>query len=203
MLSKSDDYYKVQTDPTLNENRTSITQDKGEYNFDQYYAYINANSVYALNSVFNSDNSSKWVQDSQGRWYWYEGSKYVTGWKEINSAWYYFNSAGVMQTSQWIGNYYVGSDGKMLTSQWIGNCYVDASGLWQPNKWMNNGQWWYRYGDGSYPVAKFETGTAFPNFGNSEYVTGIRDNTRTAVVNFVFKRISDGKEEVKKPAKKK
>ena len=48
-----------------------------------------------------------------------------------------------------------------------------------------------------------ETGTAFPNFGNSDYVTGIRDNTRTAVVNFVFKRISDGKEEVKKPAKKK
>ena len=171
LLSKSDDYYKVQTDPTLNENRTSITQDKGEYNFDQYYAYINANSVYALNSVFNSDNSSKWVQDSQGRWYWYEGSKYVTGWKEINSAWYYFNSAGVMQTSQWIGNYYVGSDGKMLTSQWIGNCYVDASGLWQPNKWMNNGQWWYRYGDGSYPVAKFETinGQKY-YFNNSGYI---------------------------------
>ena len=34
-----------------------------------------------------------------------------------------------------------------------------------------------------------ETGTAFPNFGNSEYVTGIRDNTRTAVVNFVFKNL--------------
>lgn len=48
-----------------------------------------------------------------------------------------------------------------------------------------------------------ETGTVFPNFGNSEFVTGIRDNTRTVVVNFVFKRISDGKEEVKKPAKKK
>ena len=140
LLSKSDDYYKVQTDPTLNENRTSITQDKGEYNFDQYYAYINANSVYALNSVFNSDNSSKWVQDSQGR-------------------------------CQWIGNYYVGSDGKMLTSQWIGNCYVDASGLWQPNKWMNNGQWWYRYGDGSYPVAKFETinGQKY-YFNNSGYI---------------------------------
>ena len=42
-----------------------------------------------------------------------------------------------------------------------------------------------------------ETGTAFPNFGSSEYVTGIRDNTRTSVVNFVFKRISDGKEEDK------
>lgn len=33
-----------------------------------------------------------------------------------------------------------------------------------------------------------ETNTAFPNFGNSEYVTGLRTNTRTAVINFVFKR---------------
>lgn len=157
LLSKSNGYYKVQSDPTLNENRTSITQDKGEYNFDRYYAFINANSVYALNSVTNSDNSSKWVQDSQGRWYWYEGSKYVTGWKEINSAWYYFDSSGIMQTSQWIENYYVLADGTMAKSQWIGNDYVDASGLWQSNRWMNDGQWWYRYGDGSYPVAKFDT----------------------------------------------
>ena len=33
-----------------------------------------------------------------------------------------------------------------------------------------------------------EVATAFPNFGNSEYVTGIRENVRTSVVNFVFKR---------------
>ena len=39
---------------------------------------------------------------------------------------------------------------------------------------------------------------------NSDYVTGIRDNTRTSVVNFVFKRQSDGKEESNaKPEKKK
>lgn len=31
-------------------------------------------------------------------------------------------------------------------------------------------------------------GTEHPNFGNSEYVTGIRENTRTGSVNFVFKR---------------
>ena len=47
-----------------------------------------------------------------------------------------------------------------------------------------------------------ETETSFPNFGSSEYVTGIRDNTRTVVVNFIFKRISGGKEESPKPAKK-
>lgn len=44
-----------------------------------------------------------------------------------------------------------------------------------------------------------ETATAFPNFGNSEYVTGIRENVRTSVVNFVFKRPSRG-EEIVKPA---
>lgn len=174
LLSKSNGYYKVQSDPTLNENRTSITQDKGEYNFDQYYAYINANSVYALNSVQNGNTSGKWIKDGQGYWYWYEGSNYVTGWKEINSVWYYFNSAGVMQTSQWIGNYYVLADGTMAKSQWIGNDYVDASGLWQPNQWINNGRWWYRYGDGSYPISKFDTinGKKY-YFDNSGYmVTG-------------------------------
>lgn len=30
--------------------------------------------------------------------------------------------------------------------------------------------------------------TEHPNFGNSEYVTGIRENTRTSSVNYVFKR---------------
>lgn len=33
-----------------------------------------------------------------------------------------------------------------------------------------------------------EEETSFPNFGDSQYVTGIRDNTRTYAVNFVFKR---------------
>lgn len=37
-----------------------------------------------------------------------------------------------------------------------------------------------------------ETSTAFPNFGNDQYVTGLKPNTRTSVVNFVFKRKSKG-----------
>ena len=52
--------------------------------------------------------------------------------------------------------------------------------------------------DGWELVSTFtEVATAFPNFGNSEYVTGIRENVRTSVVNFVFKRPSDGQEELK------
>lgn len=33
-----------------------------------------------------------------------------------------------------------------------------------------------------------ETSTVFPNFGNEQYVTGLQPNTRTTVINFVFKR---------------
>lgn len=33
-----------------------------------------------------------------------------------------------------------------------------------------------------------EENTVHPNFGNSEYVTGLQPNTRTSVVNFVLKR---------------
>lgn len=40
-----------------------------------------------------------------------------------------------------------------------------------------------------------EVATKHPNFGNSEYVTGIRENVRTNVVNFVFKRDGLLKEE--------
>lgn len=38
-----------------------------------------------------------------------------------------------------------------------------------------------------------EIATAFPNFGEDRYVTGIRSNTRTQVVYFVFKRPKSGK----------
>ena len=150
ILGKQDGYYKVQSDSTLNADRTSITQDSGAYDFDLYYAYISQDSVSVL-------GIGKWVQDESGNWYWYENNMYVKGWKQIQSKYYYFDTNGVMLSNQWIGNYYVGSDGAMLTSQWIGDRYVDANGLWSPDHWINNGgKWWYRHQDGSYTRNDFE-----------------------------------------------
>lgn len=58
--------------------------------------------------------------------------------------------------------------------EWKLKYYVDASGVWQPDRWLNNGQWWYRYGDGSYPQGKFDViGNNVYYFNNSGYmVTG-------------------------------
>ena len=150
ILGKQDGYYKVQSDSTLNADRTSITQDSGAYDFDLYYAYISQDSVSVL-------GIGKWVQDESGNWYWYENNMYVKGWKQIQSKYYYFDANGVMLSNQWIGNYYVGQDGAMLTSQWIGDRYVDANGLWSPDHWINNdGKWWYRHQDGTYTKNDFE-----------------------------------------------
>lgn len=37
--------------------------------------------------------------------------------------------------------------------------------------------------------------TRFPNFGKEEYVTGIRTNTKTSAINFIFKRVIKEKKE--------
>ena len=154
LLGKQDGYYKVQSDATLNSNRTSVTQDNGAYDFDLYYAYISESAVTPLNSV---KEESKWVQDENGNWYWYENNSYVTGWKLIQTKYYYFESNGVMQSNRWIGNYYVGSDGAMVKNQWIDDDrYVDSNGLYTPAKWIYNGKWWYRHSDGSYTKNDFE-----------------------------------------------
>ena len=110
-----------------------------------------------------------------GSTYYFNNEGYmVTGWKSIKNDWYYFNASGAMAKSQWIGNYYLGKDGKMIKSQWVGKYYMDASGVWQPDRWINNGQWWYRYGDGSYPIGKFDViGNNVYYFNNLGYmVTG-------------------------------
>lgn len=173
LLAKQDGYYKVQSDATLNSNRTSVTQDNGAYDFDLYYAYISESAVTPLNSV---KEESKWVQDENGNWYWYENNSYVTGWKLIQSKYYYFDSNGVMQANKWIGNYYVGSDGAMVKNQWIDDRYVDSNGLYTPAKWIYNGKWWYRHSDGSYTKNDFEDidGQTYYFDGNGYMVTGWR-----------------------------
>ena len=173
LLAKQDGYYKVQSDATLNSNRTSVTQDNGAYDFDLYYAYISESAVTPLNSV---KEESKWVQDENGNWYWYENNSYVTGWKQIQSKYYYFDSNGVMQSNKWIGNYYVGSDGAMLKNQWIDDRYVDSNGLYTPAQWIYNGKWWYRHSDGSYTKNDFEdiNGQTYYFDGNGYMVTGWR-----------------------------
>ena len=111
------------------------------------WLYLYGDGTYAQNK-FEVINGSTYYFDADGYM--------VTGWSTIESNWYYFNASGCMVTNAWVGNYYLGSDGVMARNTWIDNVYVDASGLRQQNGWIYNGRWWYRYGDGTYALNKFE-----------------------------------------------
>lgn len=53
-------WYKIQSDPTLDENRNTMTQDKGEYDFDKYYGYIHSNYV----DIVTYSNDGAWLLPS-------------------------------------------------------------------------------------------------------------------------------------------
>ena len=158
------------------------------------YYYVDENGKMVKNKwlgIYYLDSNGVWQPDRwiyNGRWwyrygdgsypvnkfdvinnnvYYFDSNGYVvTGWQVINGNWYYFNGSGAMLKSQWIGNYYVGKDGIMATSQWIENDYVDSNGVWTPARWVFDGQWWYRYGDGSYPTHKFDTINGYTYYFN-------------------------------------
>ena len=130
--------------------------------------YVDANGLWSPDHWIN--NGGKWwyrhqdgsytkndFEDINGQTYYFDASGYmVTGWRQIKSDWYLFNSSGMMVKDQWSGNYYLEKDGKMAKSKWVGTTYFDGNGIVQPDRWIYNGRWWYRYGDGSYPKNKFD-----------------------------------------------
>ena len=42
-----------------------------------------------------------WGQNDAGKWLYYENNKPMTGWKQIDGTWYYFDAAGLMQAGGW------------------------------------------------------------------------------------------------------
>ncbi|WFB45409.1 SH3 domain-containing protein [Clostridium perfringens] len=68
----------------------------------------------------NTDsNYDKWV-NKDGKWYYYENGKMVTGWKLVDGEWYYLGSDGVMVTG-WIelgGIWYYLSDSGAMVKGW-------------------------------------------------------------------------------------
>lgn len=44
-VNNSTTWYKIQSDPTLSGDRNTMTQDKGEYNFNNYYAFVHSSYV--------------------------------------------------------------------------------------------------------------------------------------------------------------
>ncbi|WP_270565866.1 leucine-rich repeat protein [Clostridium beijerinckii] len=80
-------------------------------------------SVLALNPI---GASAEWKQDFTGWWY-KEGSSWATGWKLINSKWYYFDSKGYMAKDTTIDGYYLNDSGAWTELTTSGNFKFDKS----------------------------------------------------------------------------
>lgn len=70
-------------------------------------------SILALNPI---GASAEWRQDNRGWWY-SEGSSWATGWRQIDSNWYYFYSGGYMAKDTTIDGYYLNSSGAWTTAE--------------------------------------------------------------------------------------
>ena len=108
----------------------------------------------SLSSNIKKAESNGWVKTEMG-WMYKENGKLVTGWKQIDGKWYYFESTGVMQTGwkqvsgKW---YYFHTDGAMRTDwkqiegKWY---YFHTDGAMRTDWKQINGKWYYFHTDGA------------------------------------------------------
>ena len=91
----------------------------------------------------------QWVQEEDG-WKYYAANKAVSGWKQIEGKWYFFNAEGVSQ-KWWVQDngtwYYLNGSGEMQTG-WLQDngtwYYLEASGALKVSQWFEvNGKWYY------------------------------------------------------------
>ena len=96
---------------------------------------------------FNIIHQPGWAYEDEGKCYYSEKGKKVTGWQEIDGNWYFFNPTGYIQTGwrqirgKW---YFFDTEGRMQTGwQQVGKWFFfDESGVMQTG-WLQLGSKWY------------------------------------------------------------
>ena len=117
--------------------QAGIMSGKGGYRFAPKDTATRAEASAVLHRfveiVIDRDTAGGWAQNDAGRWLYYENDKPVTGWKQLDGKWYYFDAAGLMQAGGWreIGGkwYYFYSNGAMAVDTKIDGYEVGPDGV--------------------------------------------------------------------------
>lgn len=137
-----------------------------------------------------ADNAKKdgWFHDTAtGYWYYYEGGKYIKGWKQIDGSWYCFGSNGIRVSGLYydesLKDYFIfGIDGRMLTGwqrydmDWM---YFGDTGR-ALKGWQHIDGKWYFFDELSSPYMH----QYFYEYKNDIYFFGEDGSMRTGWVNF-------------------
>lgn len=87
-------------------------------------------SIIALKPI---RTNAEWRKDNKGWWYT-EGNSWATGWRKIDSKWYYFGQDGYMEIG-WLQDdngkwYYLNNDGSMAHDTVIEGYKLGSDGSW-------------------------------------------------------------------------
>ncbi len=83
----------------------------------QWYKNPSDGYWYWLDKTDGHMATSEFINDGIGDSYVGSDGRMVTGWLKLDGKEYYFNSAGYMQRSKWIGQYWVGEDGAWVPNK--------------------------------------------------------------------------------------
>ena len=159
LVLQSPGWHKVDLDWYYVDSNGNLVTNKWQGNY-----YLESDGKMATNKWIDnfyvgSDGlwiENKWIQNGNQWWYRHGDGSYtqsdfetignqiyyfdeigymVTGWKQIQSNWYYFNASGVMVKNAWQGAYYFGADGVMYTNTFTPDgYYVGSDGVYVRNQ---------------------------------------------------------------------
>ena len=107
--------------------------------------------TYFFNEDGTWDNSPGWKTaelNGEVEYHYYDQNRNeVTGWKQIDGKWYYFNDDGVLKNG-WVGNYYLDpANGSAMATGWVQEVYEDWYYLNEDGTmktgWLEDGGNWY------------------------------------------------------------
>lgn len=102
--------------------------------------------------------SAAWIQNGYGTWSYTEGYSYATGWRQINGAWYFFDSYGQMKTG-WIPD----------NGEWY---YADLNGVMQRGVIQIEGKVYFFSDSGAMQRGQIIVNTKLCNFGDNGVYIG-------------------------------
>ena len=125
-----------------------VNKKYGEKNVADMFTNASVDLVLEKTDSYNVVKD-QWVQEEDG-WKYYASNKAVTGWKQVDGKWYFFNAEGVSQ-KWWVKDngtwYYLNGSGEMQTG-WLQDngtwYYLEASGAMKASQWFEvDGKWYY------------------------------------------------------------
>lgn len=139
---------------------------------------IMTTSIFGISTI---PVQAEWKQDTKGYWY-SDGNSWVTGWKQVNNKWFYFESTtGYMKVDGWLNYngqwYYLKPTGEMANNETYRGCNFEPNGTWNQNYNVNSNNTTTNTNTTSTNSSVNNTATSNSNNSSNSNVSNTFDNS--------------------------